>query len=82
MTQLITLYGNSYALPLEVFSAEQPWAQLLFLPVLGVQAKLYRNLTETLAAPGMLRQYRIDQSCPLLSRVRHLSTILAENSRS
>jgi predicted alpha/beta hydrolase len=53
MTQLISLSADNYALPLEVSSAAQPRAQLLFLPALGVQAKLYRKFAETLSAQGI-----------------------------
>ncbi len=53
MTQLIDLDIEAYSLPLEVYPAFQTRAQLLFLPALGVQAKLYRKLAETLAAQGI-----------------------------
>ncbi len=40
-------------MPLEVFAAEQPRAQLLFLPALGVQAKLYRQFAEAMSSQGI-----------------------------
>ena len=44
--------SDGYQLPLELYSAQQPRAQILMLPALGIQAKLYRKFAEQLAAAG------------------------------
>jgi len=50
--QVLIACKDGYQLPLEVFSAQQPRAQILMLPALGIQARLYRKLAEQLAAAG------------------------------
>ena len=44
---------DGYQVPLEVFEAAEPRAQLLMLPALGIQARLYRRLGALLAGSGI-----------------------------
>ena len=53
MAQTIDLDLENYSLPLEVHRAPEARAHLLFLPALGVQAKLYRQLAASLAGQGI-----------------------------
>lgn len=53
LEEIFVATKEGYEVPLEVFSAGGPWAQLLVLPALGVQAKLYRKFASALAASGV-----------------------------
>jgi predicted alpha/beta hydrolase len=51
--EITTQAADGYEVPLEFFPATAPRAQLLVLPALGIQARLYRRLGALLAEAGI-----------------------------